>query len=515
MERQNVLGRTMENLLETLPESMVVLLRAAVLATKKSKKVMAFSHIDADGISALAIIVRALEHEHKEFEWKNIHQINSESIIEIKSEVERFKPDLVIFSDFGTGQFGLVENHIAVMDEVRQVIILDHHLPQDRDVEDNQASHHHKIIEINPCQHDMSGSFDISGSGVAFLFALGLSPENVELTELAIVGATGDLQDFYGKGFTGVNENIIELGEAAGFLKVTRDLTFFGINTRPLPYLLQYATDPYLPGLTGEEAACYSFFEDLGIPMKDGHDEWRTWVNLESNEKQAIIQKLIQHIFEMYNDPRIASGLIGDVIILPRRPERTEMRSAKEFSTLLNACGRNKKPDVGVKICLGDHDAIIEGRHLLQEHRRNLATALRRLEDDGYTTMDGLYLVNDPDTPDTIIGIVIGMAQGSRIVPIDKPIIGVSSNTSSDSPLVKLSGRAPKHLVKRGISLKETFVSVAYAMNEKYEKLVAEAGGHPMAAGAFIQKDYVEEFLKLSSDHLEKTLKLEEIKKKD
>ncbi|MGY5871357.1 MAG: DHH family phosphoesterase [Candidatus Thorarchaeota archaeon] len=504
----------MENLLESLPESMVELLREAVQATKKAKRVMAFSHIDADGISALAIIVRAIENEKKEFKWKNIHQINSESIIEIKNEVEEFKPDLVIFSDFGTGQFNLVKNHIAVMDVVEQVIILDHHLPQDRDIEDGQSTHHHKIIEINPCHHDLSGSYDVSGSGVAFLFAIGLSSENVELSELAIVGATGDLQDFYGKGFTGVNENIIELGEAAGFLKVTRDLTFFGINTRPLPYLLRYATDPYLPGLTGEETACYSFYEDLGIPMKDG-DEWRTWVNLGSTEKQSVIQKLIQYIFEMYNDPRIAQGLIGDVIILPNRPERTEMRSAKEFSTLLNACGRNKRPEVGVKICLGDHEAIIEGRHLLQEHRRNLATALRRLENDGYKTMDGIYLVNDPETPDTIIGIVIGMAQGSRIVPIDKPIIGVSTNTSSDSPLVKLSGRAHKYLIKRGLSLKETFVSVADQMNEKYGKLVAEAGGHPMAAGAFINKDHVDEFLELSSELFEKALKSENQKKKE
>lgn len=504
----------MRNLLESLPETMLELVGKAVLATKKAKKVMAFSHIDADGISALAIIVRALEHEGKEFEWKNIHQINSESIIEIKNEVERYKPDLVIFSDFGTGQINLVRNHIATMDVVNQIIVLDHHLPQDDEVEDDDSPLNHKIIEINPCHHDLSGSYDISGSGVAFLFAIGLSPENVELSELAIVGATGDLQDYYGKGFTGLNLDIIELGEAVGFLKVTRDLTFFGINTRPLPYLLRYATDPYLPGLTGQEAACYEFFDELEVPMKDKNDEWRTWVSLESSEKQSVIQKLIHYIIEVYNDAKKAQGLIGDVIILPQRPERTEMRSAKEFSTLLNACGRNKKPEVGVKICLGDHEAIAEGRYLLQEHRRNLSTALRRLESDGYETWEGLYLVNDSETPDTIIGIVIGMAQGSRIVPIDKPIIGISTNTTSDSPLVKLSGRAHKYLLKRGISLKETFVSIADLMNEKYETLVAEAGGHPMAAGAFIHKDHVDEFLKLTSEHLERTLKTESSKKK-
>ena len=182
------------------------------------------------------------------------------------------------------------------------------------------------------------------------------------------------------------------------------------------------------------------------------------------------------------------------------------MRSAKEFSTLLNACGRNKRPEIGVKICLGDPEAITQGNYLLQEHRKNLATALRRLENDGYKTMPGFYLVDDPETPDTIIGIVIGMAQGSRIIPIDKPIIGISTNTSSDSPLVKLSGRAHKRLVKRGVSLKETFVEVAGLLNEKYGTLIAEGGGHPMAAGAFIQKDYVQEFLKLTSENLERTL---------
>ena len=208
----------------------------------------------------------------------------------------------------------------------------------------------------------------------------------------------------------------------------------------------------------------------------------------------------------MYNDPKIAKGLIGDVIILPNRPEGTDMRSAKEFSTLLNACGRNKRPEIGVEVCLGNPKAISTGRYLLQEHRKNLAAALRRLENDGYTTLPGFYLVDDPETPDTIIGIVIGMAQGSRIIPIDKPIIGISTNTSSDSPLVKLSGRAHKHLVKRGVSLKETFVAVADFLNEKHGKLVAEAGGHPMAAGAFIQKDYVKEFLKLTSENLEKTI---------
>jgi single-stranded DNA-specific DHH superfamily exonuclease len=160
-------------------------------------------------------------------------------------------------------------------------------------------------------------------------------------------------------------------------------------------------------------------------------------------------------------------------------------------------------------VSLGNQEAIATGRYLLQQHRQNLAQSLRLLENGGFVTMPGCYLVNDPEIPDTIIGVVIGMAQGSHIIPIDKPVIGVSASSSDDSPLVKLSGRAHKNLIKRGINLKETFVSVANSLNEHYGTLIAEAGGHPMAAGAFIQKEHIDEFLSQISTLLDKILKSE------
>ena len=483
------------------------LLLDAAKEVRKSKRVFAFSHIDADGISALAIITLMLEREEKEFEWKNVHQINSESIVQMEEDIRKYKPDLVILSDFGTGQIELVKQHLVSIESVKSVIILDHHLPPNDSPESMQDDIPSKLIEVNPGLHGLSGSTDLSGAGTAFLLAVFVSPNNVDLSELAIVGATGDLQDYYGRGFVGLNKEIVELGEDSGFLEVIRDLTFFGIHTRPLPYLLRYATDPYLPGLTGAEEACYAFFQDLNIEMRSG-DEWRTWVDLESGEKQRAIQGIIQVVLEHYNNPRVAQGIIGDTIVLSQRPPKTEMRSAKEFSTLLNACGRNKRPEVGVRICMRDPEAFVEGKTLLQQHRTNLASALRRLEENGYTEMQGMYVINDPQTPDTIIGIVIGMAQGSMIVPTDRPVIGISTNTTDDSPLAKLSGRAHKRLIERGVNLKEVFVKVADILNEKNETLIAEAGGHPMAAGAFIQKSHVDEFLDLTSSTLAKYLGL-------
>jgi single-stranded DNA-specific DHH superfamily exonuclease len=46
-------------------------------------------------------------------------------------------------------------------------------------------------------------------------------------------------------------------------------------------------------------------------------------------------------------------------------------------------------------------------------------------------------------------------------------------------------------------------------LNEHYGTLIAEAGGHPMAAGAFIQKEHIDEFLSQISTLLDKILKSE------
>jgi RecJ-like exonuclease len=486
----------MASVLSFLPGTMQDRITEAADAIRASKKVLAISHIDADGISALSIVVKMLEREGKETVWRNIHQLNSETIIDVVELTKENTPDLLIFTDLGTGQMELILNQIVSKGNIQRIIVLDHHLPLGDAQEGRRVD---SVIEINPNQHDLDGGYDMSGAGVAFLVAYALSEQNVDLSELAIVGATGDLQDYYGKGFKGANKEIVKLGQASELIKVNKDLTFFGINTRPLPYLLEYATEPYLPGITGNEDACYHFFAELNIPVKTSEDKWRLWTGLEKEEKQIVIQKLFDYILESYGDPRIATGIVGDVITLVTRPEGSEMRSAKEFSTLLNACGRNRRPEVGVMICLGDDDAYYEGTALLKQHRANLASALRRLEDDGYTEMDGMYVVKDPLTSDTIIGIVIGMAQGSRIVPIDKPVIGVSTNTKNDSPLVKISGRARQSLVKKGINLKESFVRVGEEISKAVGKEVVEAGGHPMAAGAFVHSDFLDEYLELVS----------------
>ncbi|MFW9834105.1 MAG: hypothetical protein ACFFEK_08935, partial [Candidatus Thorarchaeota archaeon] len=71
---------------------------------------------------------------------------------------------------------------------------------------------------------------------------------------------------------------------------------------------------------------------------------------------------------------------------------------------------------------------------------------------------------------------------------------------------VRVTDRAHRRLVKRGVNLKEVFVEVANILNKQNDTLIAEAGGHPMAAGAFIQKSHLGEFLDLTSSKLAEKL---------
>jgi RecJ-like exonuclease len=110
-----------------------------------------------------------------------------------------------------------------------------------------------------------------------------------------------------------------------------------------------------------------------------------------------------------------------------------------------------------------------------------------------------MYIVRDPLTPDTIVGVVIGMAQGARIIPDDRPVIGVCPNPSGDSPMLKVSGRAQKTVVQQGVNLMEAFSRSAEMLNGTHGQMLAEGGGHPMAAGAFVHHDYLDEYLELVS----------------
>ncbi|MDI6887252.1 MAG: DHH family phosphoesterase [Candidatus Thermoplasmatota archaeon] len=341
-------------------------------------------------------------------------------------------------------------------------------------------------LELNPHFFQLDGSTAVSGAGVTYLVARAMSSENLDLAPLAIVGAVGDLQDSAYSKLVGLNRNILEEAKELNLIDSFIDIRYFGRESRPVFKLLEYASDPLLPTLSGREENCIQFLIELGIELKF-QEHWRRWIDLNKEEKHKIISELVNLLLSKGFGYRNAKRVVGEVYTLSKEPLGTELHDAKEFATLLNACGRYGKAEIGYKVCLGDRAEYLErSRALLRGHRKTLAESLRFVNESGTVRRDFLQYFHVFDNiGEKIVGIVAGMVLNSGIAQ-DLPLLAFAQ--TDDGKQIKASARATRELVAKGIDL-------AAALTKAAQVVGGVGGGHNIAAGATIPKGSEEEFL--------------------
>jgi single-stranded-DNA-specific exonuclease len=442
-------------------------------------EVLLVSHIDADGLTSAAIAASALERAGIPFEAGFANQLDAE-------ELERIAATdygTVLLTDFGSGQLDDVAAHEAAGDFTP--VVADHHQPADADIE----------YHLNPLLEGIDGASELSGAGTTYVLARAMADagtgvgngdvDNRDLAALAVVGAVGDMQASGGE-LVGANEAIVAEGEAAGVLETGTDLALYGKQTRPLPKLLEYASDVYVPGVSNDEAGALRFLDDLDVDLKTDGD-WRRWVDLDDDERRTVASALVQRAVERGVPARKIDGLVGTTYTLTDEPKGTELRDASEFSTLLNATARYERADVGLAVCLGNRErALDRARNLLREHRRNLSEGIERVEREGVTREEHVQWFHAGDRiRETIVGIVAGMALGSEGVDRNRPIVAFAEK---DDDSIKVSARGTHGLVRRGLDLSDVMTEAAAAVD-------GEGGGHDVAAGATIPRGSEEPFV--------------------
>jgi len=423
------------------------------------------SHHDADGIASCAVTVDLLRSLGKEVEYACMKQIDSATVDRIREHDGR----TLVLTDFGSGHHALLAEH-----GIRDYFVIDHH-PPERDYG----------RQINPHSFGYDGGGDISGAGMAYLVAKSLG-RNV-MAAVAVVGAVGDMQDSDGA-LDSLNRVIVDDAVENGTLLVENDLRMFGRQSRGLTQMLAYSSEPVIPGLTGSQQACAQFIESLGIPLKDD-GEWRSYVELTQGERERLSTALYIKLVDLNTPDFIIHGMFGEVYTLVKEEFKTELRDAKEYATLLNACGRQEQPELGVEVCLGDRGGHwLKAKGLLERHRRLLKEGIEYLTESGTQELTELrYFDAGNKIKESIIGVVAGMAYGARIIPPDKPILAFAEDRD-DPTYMKVSARANWSLVRKGIRLGE-------AMSRCSKTVGGEGGGHDIAAGARIPKEKVKDFL--------------------
>jgi single-stranded-DNA-specific exonuclease len=423
------------------------------------------SHHDADGITSCAVTVDLLRSQGKNVHYSCMKQIDSATVEKIRSHEGR----TLVLTDFGSGHHSLLEEH-----GVKDYFVIDHHPPE-----------REYPRQINPHDFGYSGGSDISGAGMAYFVAKSLGRR--EMAHIAIVGAVGDMQDSKGA-LESINRIILEDAIANGTIQIEKDIRMFGRQSRTLTQMLAYSSEPIIPGVSGSQKSAARFIESIGINLKDG-TEWRAYVDLTPQERETLTTAIYIKLLD-YNTPEfIIHGMFGEVYTLIKEKHKSELKDAKEYATVLNACGRQEQPDIGVRVCLGERgEHWLKAQSLLERHRRLLAEGLEYLEDKGVTEISNLsFFDGGGKIRESIIGVIAGMAYGARIIPTDKPILAFAQD-SNDEQFLKVSARATWSLVRRGIHLGK-------AMTECSKRLGGEGGGHNIAAGARIPKGKREAFI--------------------
>ncbi len=440
-------------------------LRKAADMIREAESVTVISHIDADGISTEAILAQAITREGI--------PVNSVFLRQLEPMAMRHIPEddsLKLFADLGAGQQNLLEGHGLSADEV---LILDHHVSQPCDT---------AYPQVNCLDH---GITQMSAAGVAYLVAKTIDSTSIDLAKLAVIGNVGDMMARENCGLVGPAREIVQDGVEYGNIIVReRDLNCYGISTRPVHVCIGYCDDPYIDGISNNTNAALQFIEGLGVELKNSRGGWLVWEELTFDDKRTVISALAQQLIA---HGREIDRLFGETYIFPDEPERTPLRNASEYATLLNACGRWAKPKVGSRICRGERGgAYREAEYMLAHHRSIIRKLLEYILDRGVSELSHLQYIHTGDQfPDTIVGIGAGMALSK--LDWRRPIMVLSAMV--DEPEVtKVSMRTNQWALARGIDLQEALV-------EASAEVGGAGGGHKIAAGAFIPRDREEEFI--------------------
>ncbi len=441
-----------------------------------NETVRIISHLDTDGICASSIIIKALLNKNMRYSVSIIPQLDEQGIIGYSRESYKN----YIFTDLGSGQIGLIKRYL----KEKRVLIMDHHVPKKTDSDDLD------IVHLNPHLYGIDGSEEIAGAGVVYHFARRLSDKNKNSAHLAILGAIGDAQEK--KGFGKLNDEILKDAVEIGKLNVENGIRFFGASSRPLHKLLEFSTDPFIPEVTGSTSGAIKFLKETGINPKL-NNKWRMLSQLTGSE----VKKLSKAIIEKRSNEKNPADITGPLYHLYNEKKDSPIRDLKEFSTLLNACGRMGKAGLGIGTCLGDISSKQKAILTLKDYKKQILNSMRWIQSNkntaGVIEGDKYIIINARDNiSSTIIGTVASILSRSKQYPKGTLILAIAQAMDFTSKTsLRVVGRPDER------DLREIIKQITTAVG-------GESGGHMNAAGSIIKTDDEDKFVSNAKVILEK-----------
>jgi single-stranded-DNA-specific exonuclease len=439
-------------------------------------EVAIITHLDADGITSGSIMAMALRRMGARFSLRTVSDLNSSVVEKMKADGR----DFYVITDLGGGWASHLRKALG-----DKWVIIDHHEITEEEILTDDGGQ-----ILNPWKFGIDGGREVSAGGMAYMVASALDFKNRDLSAIAVVSAVADRQDQGDKkSFFGLNAEILKTAQSLGLVSVDLDIILTGRETRPVHEALAYTLFHYIDGLTWNTEACYLLLKNAGIKLKDDSSRWRALAEFSQEEKSTIVEAVAKFVDS--SDKRVSDilldNLIGYVYTLSREDKRSQLRDAREFSTMLNACGRIGKAGVGIAMCMGDRNmALSAGEEIMDMYkmtlRNNISTIFSekwRLADDGKTT----FVNGDGILEEGMLGAVSTLLSGSP--SLRGRLLFV--RTLAKEGTYKFSSR-------KCLDCKSQ-ANLGVIMRQCSNALNGSGGGHSAAAGCSIPSSALDDFI--------------------
>ncbi len=436
------------------------------LEYSKDKPIRIISHYDTDGITSATILIKTLKRLDKKFTVRIVKGLE-ENII--KEELKRQPKEVIVFSDLASGSLDYFQN----LQE--PIFILDHHEIHKEQLTD-------KVKIINAHLTDNPKDNEATGAGLCYLFAKTISPNNQDLSSLAIIGMIGDRHE---SNLSKINQQIVN---DALDLKIKKGLVIYPA-TRPLRRALEWSTSPYIPGVTGNGPGAMEILRETGI------DYNKNLLDLTEEE----MSKLITAVMIRRAQHNKQDDILGNLYILKFFNTKEDVR---EISVLINACSRLGYSDIAIAYCLENEKAKVQALDIYTEYKQELVSGLKVAEKMDKIRGKGFVILNAKDQiKDAIVGTICSMLSSSPTYEEGTILIGMAYNKDK----IKVSARI---VGDEGRNLKEVLEKTIITFKTDNPETIAEVGGHQFAAGCLVEKEKESLFI----EALKKELEIEIVK---
>ena len=421
----------------------------------KDQEIQIISHFDTDGISSAAIMINCLKKLDQKFTLRIVKNLSKEIIESLSKE------KITLFLDLASGSLEQIKQA-----NLKQVFILDHH---------EITSQVPEGIEI--INSELYDKQKISASGIIYLFCKQINEQNKDIAKLAILGMVGDSLE---KEIDELNNNILQDSD----IQKKKGIIIYP-STRPLNRTLEFCSDPFIPGVTGDMRGVIELLREAGIKSEEG--KYKNLIDLDEDETERLTTSI------MLRNPKIKNKKLKKNIFLIKFFGKLE--DVREISAKINACSKFGESATALQLCLESIKSKKKAESIHAKYKQLLLSGLKEINQSETIQGEKFLIINAKEKiKDTMIGTIVSILSHSSLHIEETIIVGMAQ----DNNKIKVSAR---NVGNQGRNVREILEKIINSLG-------GEVGGHEFAAGCTIEQEKEQDFLEL----LKKSLELQVIK---